>query len=79
MTVNHTTKQITFAATKNSHSNGDFLGVKKYGGVVIRTPDKNIGKSSLLEYDVELADFGNLFDKKNVVDTYANMYPREII
>jgi hypothetical protein len=79
LTVNHTTKQITFAATKNSHSNGDFLGVKKYGGVVIRTPDKNIGKSSLLEYDVELADFGNLFDKKNVVDTYANMYPREII
>lgn len=79
LTVNHTTKTITFAAIKNSHSINEIVGGKKYGGVVIRTPDSNIGKSSLLEYKIELADFGNLFDKKNVVDTYADMYAREII
>jgi len=46
---------------------------------VMRTPDSNIGKSSLLEYNIELADYGKEFDKKNVVETYENMYPREII
>ncbi len=79
LSVNHTTKQITFAtATQNAHTNGDFLGFKKFGGVVIRTPDQNIGSSSFLEYSVEVSDFGGLFDKKNIVDTYADMYPREI-
>lgn len=79
LSVDNTTKTITFAtAAQNAHTNGDFLWFKKFGWVVIRTPDKNIGASSFLEYSVEVSDFGGLFDKKNIVDTYADMYPREI-
>ena len=53
--------------------------MKIYGGLIDRVPDEDIGKSNILIKRVSCVDYSSLFDNENVVDTFADMYAREII
>lgn len=45
----------------------------------MKNPDQEIGCSGVLIYSVTATDYTKLFDAKNVVDTFENQYPREVI
>lgn len=45
----------------------------------MKNPDEQIGKTSVFNHKISATDFTKLFDKKNVVDTFEDQYPREVI
>lgn len=78
--VDHTAKTITVVSPlRYSHSAGDILGVKIFGGITLKNPQEQIGYSGVLTYQVDAVDYSSIFDNKNVVDTYTSQYAREII
>lgn len=78
--VDHTAKTVTLISpTRYSHSAGDLLGVKIFGGITLKNPTEQIGYSGVLSYQVDAVDYSSIFDNKNVVDTYTSQYAREII
>lgn len=80
LSVNYTAKTVTFtSALRSSHSSGDLIGEEVFAGVTLKNPQESIGKSDVSSFQVDAADFSSLLDQKNVVDTFADMYAREII
>ncbi|MEE9117838.1 MAG: hypothetical protein V3U02_04485 [Calditrichia bacterium] len=78
--INTGTKTITVSQNlTNTHIKGVFVGKKSFGGIVLRSPDAEIGNSELIEDNLKATDYSNLFDRKVVVDTFEQQYPREII
>lgn len=47
--------------------------------MTLKNPVEEIGKSDTRSYSVDVADFSAMLDQKVVVDTYEDMYAREII
>jgi len=47
--------------------------------VTLKNPDQEIGCSGVFVFNVMASDFTKLFDAKNVVDTFEDQYPREVI
>jgi hypothetical protein len=45
----------------------------------MKNPDENVGSGSILSYKITSVDYTKIFDKKNVVDTFEDQYPREVI
>lgn len=80
LSIDHANKQVTFtenlAATLATTQR---IGRLRFAGVVMSRPDREIGVTGTFEYDVQLSDWGSLYDRKNVVETYVEMYSREII
>lgn len=81
LSVDHSAKTITLTTnltatvTKGTHTVGRLI----YGGVNMSNPDAEIGKTGKFEYDYKLVDWTSLYDKKNVVQQFQNMYAREIL
>lgn len=45
----------------------------------MKNPDQEIGCSGVFVFNVTATDYTKLFDAKNVVDTFEDQYPREVI
>lgn len=45
----------------------------------MKNPDEQIDKCHVFAFKISAVDFTKLFDAKNVVDTFTNQYPREVI
>lgn len=74
------TLSITLESTPTvTVSKGSKVAVKIYGGTVNKIPDDDIGKSNFLVKTVSCVDYSFIFNKENIVDTYEDMYPKEII
>lgn len=57
----------------------DLCGKVIFRGVTMKNPQEEIGKSDIIQYSVDCSDNSVLLDTHNIVDTYENMYAREII
>lgn len=73
-------KKITF--TENI--NGSFTAWAKVWNLIFswtieKLPDENLGKSDIILRKVNLVDYSSLIDKQNIVDTFVNMYAKEIL
>lgn len=78
--VDHVAKTVTLNANlPGTLGTETVIGRLKYAGVVLKNPDKEFGHNAEFEYNVQVADWGTLFDRKNVVETFEDQYPREII
>lgn len=79
--VDHSAKTVTLTenlladVTKGTSVCGRLI----FGGVVQSNPDEEIGMLGEFEYDIKLVDWGDLYDRKSVVQQYQDMYAREII
>lgn len=77
--VNHSAKSITFSTNLSAVlSEGTKIGRLIFAGETQKNPDSEIDCNTL-EYKLTATDWTRTFDKKNVVDTFLNQYPREII
>lgn len=47
--------------------------------MTLKNPREEIGKSDILTYQVDCVDLSTIYDTHNVVDTFADMYAREIL
>lgn len=78
--INHTAKTVTFTANLGTaYTKGTKVGRLLFAGVTLKNPDQEIGCSGVFVFNVMASDFTKLFDAKNVVDTFENQYPREVI
>lgn len=50
----------------------------KFTGVSMKIPAEEIGVTATFQYTVNAVDRTKVFDAKLVVETYANMYAKEI-
>lgn len=78
--VNHNTKTITIVWTlRETHAVWEMIGWEIFAGVTLKNPVEEIGKSDTRSYTVDVADFSSMLDQKVIVDTYEDMYAREIV
>lgn len=79
-TVSHTNRTVTLTANLTSSlAVTQFVGRLLFGGIVIDNPDEELDQQERFEYKIKCVDWLNLFDRKNVIQQFENMYPREII
>lgn len=82
-TIDYNNNTITL--TTNLESNlltNKKVGVKVFAGNVINAPETEITNGvglPVIYQEVQCSDYNYLLDRKNVVDTFINMYPKEII
>lgn len=50
-----------------------------FAGVCMSNPDEEVGNTGKFEFDYKLVDWTTLYDRKNVIQQFQNMYAREII
>lgn len=81
---NSGTATLTF--TQNlaySHLANAFIAEKKFGGIIQKQPQSDIGQGQddpeMIEVSVTSTDYAGLFDRKVVAETFAEQYPREVI
>ena len=78
--IAHATKTVSFSANlPASLSSGDYVGRLVFAGTVEANPDREMGYTGKFEKDITAADRTPTFNRKNVVDTFQNMYIREIL
>ena len=81
--INHTNKTITITSQIGFILPiGTKIGKKIFGGVITNAPEEEItGGQGLptLFYSVQCSDYNLLLDRKTIVDTYLNQYPKEVI
>lgn len=73
------TIQLTTNLLANVVKDTTMVGRLIYGGVVQKNPEKELGNTGTFEYDISCVDWGNLLDRKVVVQEYQSQYSREII
>jgi len=54
------------------------IGVLLFAGVVVNSPEAEIGVSGFFEYAVQCVDWAVLYDRKDVVQQYVSQYSREM-
>lgn len=81
LAVDHDAKtvQLTTNLTDNVTKGTTVCGRLIFGGICVNNPDEEIGMTGQFEYDYKLVDWTNLYDRKNVIQQFQNMYAREII
>lgn len=81
--IDHINKTITLTAQIGFvFPIGTRLGKKIFGGVVLNAPEEETtaGQGTpTLFYNVQCNDYNTLLDRKTIVDTYLNQYPKEVI
>lgn len=80
LSVDHTTKEITL--TQNLWVNipaWTYCGRLVFAWSTERNPDDQLGYLNTFSYKVTVTDWKPTFDRKVVVETYADQYMREII
>ncbi len=50
-----------------------------FAWTIEKIPDENLWKSDIILRKVSLVDYSSLIDKQNIVDTFVNMYAKEIL
>lgn len=77
--INHTTKELTLTAPLGTtYPDGTKIGRLIFAGVSQKNPDDEIA-CGVFTYKVSATDWTKPFDAKNIVDTFEDQYPREII
>lgn len=69
------TENLVSTVTKGTSIVGRLI----FAGICMNNPDEEIGREGKFEYDYKLVDWTTLYDRKNVVQQFQNMYAREII
>jgi len=81
--INHTNRTITLTSQIGFiFPIGTSLGKKVFAGVVLNAPEEEITAgpgTPTLFYSVQCNDYNTLLDRKTIVDTYLNQYPKEVI
>ena len=70
---------ILTANTQNTHSVDTVVGKRKFGGHILRTPDKNIRTLQNVEVDIQCVDYTREFNRKLVNDEYEDFNCLQII
>ncbi len=76
--IDHTAKTITVNKNVTLPIRAK-CGRKIFWWVVIRNPDKEIWMTGTFEYRVTVNDWSSAFDRKVVVETFEDIYLREIL
>jgi len=77
--IDHDAKTITLTTNLTSTlSLRTYCWRKVFWWTIVDNPDEEIDHNWTLSYQVRCTDYTKLFDNKLVVDTYEDMYPREI-
>jgi hypothetical protein len=80
LSIDHSLKQITLTTNlETTLPRATKCGRLIFAGNVSKSPQKELGYSEIFSQNVSVNDFTTLFDSENVVETYTNMYTREII
>ena len=69
------TTNLTADVTKGTHLVGRII----FGGICIKNPDNEIGKTGTFEYAISCDGWKVLYDRKMVVQQFIDMYLREIL
>lgn len=73
-------KKLTFTENINgSYSAWAKIWNLIFSWTIEKLPDENLWKSDVILRKVSLVDYSSLIDKQNIVDTFENMYAREIL
>lgn len=79
LSINHTAKTVTLTSNLSANiANGSKCGRLVFAGVTMKNPDEEIGFTGTFSYKVNATDWTKIFDAKNIVQTYADQYSREI-
>lgn len=73
---NTITLQEPVATTKPIRS---FVGKKLFGGTIVSITERERSKTKNYEQQVSCNDYSELFDRKSIVETYNDMFFREIL
>ncbi len=80
LTVTTATKTITFTRpTRKSHADKALLGKKLFGGIILKTPEDDLGYAGDTTAKIKARDYSVLFNRKLVVESFEDQYPLEII
>ncbi len=71
---------ITLTANAvSSHSGGELMGIKKFGGAIINIGDYNNTLLRNLQYQITCVDYTKVFDKELINESYEDRTARYII
>lgn len=74
------TKTLVFTSNlRNSHSKDVLVAKKEFGGKIQSIPEEDLGYGGDTLAKVRATDYLPLFSRKNVAETFENMYPLEVI
>lgn len=77
--IDEDTNKITFSTSLSGISVGELIGHRVFGGNVIETIDNNLKILDNIIYEIKCVDYTKLFDKGQVVDTFADRTARYMI
>ncbi len=64
---------------RNSHSKGAIVGKKKFGGILTKPNNTDLGYAGDTTGNILAIDYTSLFNRKHVVESFEDMYALEII
>ncbi len=74
------TKTIIFTQNlRHNHVKGVIVGKKEFGGKIVSSPESDLGYAGDTVNKVRATDYLPLFNRKNIAETYEDMYPLEVI
>jgi hypothetical protein len=72
-------KKITFQNNLWSYTAWVKIWSLIFAGIIEKLPDQNLGKTDIILKKVSCVDYSSLIDKQNIVDTFEDMYAKEIL
>lgn len=74
------TKTIVFTQNlRFNHSQNGLVLKKEFGGKVLSSPEEDLGYAGDTVNSMRATDYTPLFNRKNIAETYLDMYPLEVI
>lgn len=74
------TKTIVFTSNlRYAHSKDVLVGKKEFGGKLQNAPEQDLGYAGDVINKVRATDYLPLFNRKNIAETFEEMYPLEVI